>query len=245
MGSGSPYQPHSGFGGGGAASAYVPPPASPYAQALAPAYAPAPAEYAPAEAAPKFGSTGAAPASTRALVAADGDGKAAGTGAGIPEGVPLGSLPFFHSLLEGIPIIKHSAWPAKPKHQLVWLDVSTPREPTFCWGLPAERSQPVESKRLSLLKIRTLNTGLASKRLERYGTAEHAGRYMTFTGYDRSLDLEFATEEDRTVFFDKSNELFRAFAEAIQGGMDGDAVIAHVSQQVDGGAPSRRPSFRG
>lgn len=187
--------------------------------------------------------------SSRALVTAGGgDGDDAEAG-GVAWGRPLASVPFFQTVLAGIPVIKHSAWPAKPKHQLVWLDVAEPLQPAFCWGPPAERAHPVASKRLGLRNITTLNTGLSSKRLARYGREEDSGRYMTFGSKTRSLDLEFATEADCAHFFERCNTMFRAFAEAIQGGMEGEAVVVHVAQSVDGAAAAaslgRRPSYRG
>ncbi|KAA0159612.1 hypothetical protein FNF27_08302 [Cafeteria roenbergensis] len=158
-------------------------------------------------------------------------------------GVQVPREGFFTAIREGIVLVKHCGWPARPHKRLVWLDVSDGDNPTLRWGPEGGGRSGKQSRSLGLRDIQQFAPGISSQILRRYGRSDQAGRYMSFSTEDGpTLDLEFETEDDQVAFFNHAHAMLSAYAEAFSAGLTGDAVTASVALTMDGTA--RRGSIR-
>lgn len=201
-----------------------------YASAAAAASVP---ESAGMDGADPYATSAAAASSSSAYADSGGAAGAGGGGDGAAEGASLSSRPFFGSLLEGMPVLKHRKWPMPPHKKVLWLDVSDAMSPGLMWNDPPSRD-PMRAKRLGLFDIQSLNSGICSDRLRRTGKLAKAAQYMSFAKKDNeTLDLEFASREDRDWFFTRCNQLFQAFADAYKAGLKGPSVVERARQLMN------------
>lgn len=226
-------------------SAVPPPPAgSPahgrsFGHAAAPSGFPADKPHRATSAASRFGEAAGAPSMEAGSVGTDGPSASASSRAGVQ--VPREG--FFTAIREGIVLVKHCGWPARPHKRLVWLDVSDGDNPTLRWGPEGGGRSGKQSRSLGLRDIQQFAPGISSQILRRYGRSDQAGRYMSFSTEDGpTLDLEFETEDDQVAFFNHAHAMLSAYAEAFSAGLTGDAVTASVALTMDGTA--RRGSIR-
>ncbi|KAA0170751.1 hypothetical protein FNF28_01293 [Cafeteria roenbergensis] len=95
-------------------------------------------------------------------------------------GVQVPREGFFTAIREGIVLVKHCGWPARPHKRLVWLDVSDGDNPTLRWGPEGGGRSGKQSRSLGLRDIQQFAPGISSQILRRYGRSDQAGRYMSF-----------------------------------------------------------------
>ena len=123
----------------------------------------------------------------------------------------------------------------KPKRRLLWLDVTTPSDPLLVWhdGDAQLRGRVKDKDQLRIVDIGDVKRGRMSEVLARSGREEAAGRYMSFTGPSRTLDVEMPTEEALTWLFDKFIALFHAYAAAHTEQLVGEDITNRVLEIVD------------
>lgn len=157
------------------------------------------------------------------------------------------SVPFFAPLVEpGIPILKHGRL-GRPKRRLLWMDISNPSDPTLVWqeGEVQNIAKVKDKDRMRLIDILDIRAGRVGPVLERSGKEDDASRYISFSGENRTLDVELPTPEAREFVFKKFADLFQAYATAQLEKLSNDAITMRVAAIVDGGANSKPGSTAG
>ncbi|KAA0174446.1 hypothetical protein FNF27_04044 [Cafeteria roenbergensis] len=91
-------------------------------------------------------------------------------------GVQVPREGFFTAIREGIVLVKHCGWPARPHKRLVWLDVSDGDNPTLRWGPEGGGRSGKQSRSLGLRDIQQFAPGISSQILRSaYAEAFSAG----------------------------------------------------------------------
>ncbi len=106
-------------------------------------------------------------------------------------------------------------------------------------GEPRNPAKIKEKDKLRLIDILDIRAGRVGPVLERSGREEDAVRYISFSGEQRTFDIELPTPECRDFVFKKFADLFQAYATAQLEHLSGDNVTMRVAAIVDGGAPSQ------
>lgn len=109
----------------------------------------------------------------------------------------------------------------------------------------SDRKDPGRVKdkdRLPLVEINDIRQGRSGEVLKRSGNDKDADKYMTFSGKDRTLDVEAPSREGKEWLFAKFDALFQAYLVALQEGRQGDDITARVADIMDGGAPKQAPA---
>lgn len=129
----------------------------------------------------------------------------------------------------------------RPHRRLLWLDVSSPSDPILVWheGDSRQPGRVKEKDRLRLIDIVDIRAGRVGAVLMRSGTEEEAGKYISFSGETRTLDMELPSVEARDFVFKKFADMFQAYATAQIEKLNGDAVTLRVAAIVDGGANNK------